>query len=114
MRVLMTGGYGCIGSWVARQLVEDGGQVWIFDIKEDMHRLDLLLDADEVSRVHFVPGDISDASALRASAEQIGATHLLHLAGLQVPTCRADPLLGAKVNVTWGTPCSRSSRSPPP
>src|SRR5262249_10940005 len=26
-------------------------------------------------------------------------THVVHLAGLQVPVCRADPLLGAKVNV---------------
>ena len=31
MRVLITGGYGCIGSWVARQLVERGDEVWIFD-----------------------------------------------------------------------------------
>ena len=56
MRVLMTGGYGCIGSWVARQLVEEGGEVWIFDLKEDRHRLDLLLDDDGLARVHFVPG----------------------------------------------------------
>src|SRR5205085_2088668 len=26
-------------------------------------------------------------------------SHVVHLAGLQVPVCRADPLLGAKVNV---------------
>jgi nucleoside-diphosphate-sugar epimerase len=95
----MTGGYGCIGSWVARQLVEEGGEVWIFDLKEDRHRLDLLLDDDAISRVHFVSGDVSDAKAVRDSAERVGATHLLHLAGLQVPTCRADPLLGARVNV---------------
>ena len=29
VRVLMTGGYGCIGSWVAKQLVEAGQEVWI-------------------------------------------------------------------------------------
>ena len=46
MRVLMTGGYGCIGSWVAKQLVEEGQEVWIYDLKEDTHRLDLLLDAE--------------------------------------------------------------------
>jgi nucleoside-diphosphate-sugar epimerase len=95
----MTGGYGCIGSWVAKQLVEEGREVWIYDIKEDTHRLDMLLDRDEASRVHFVPGDVSDAVAVRAAVERVGATYLLHLAGLQVPTCRADPLLGARVNV---------------
>jgi len=99
MRVLMTGGYGCIGSWVARQLVEGGGEVWIFDLKEDRHRLDLLLGPEGREQVHFLPGDVADAGAVREAAERVGATHLLHLAGLQVPTCRADPLLGARVNV---------------
>jgi len=99
VRVLMTGGYGCIGSWVAKQLVDEGREVWIFDLQEDRHRLDLLLDADGRSRVHFVAGDVADAKGVREAAERVEATHLLHLAGLQVPTCRADPLLGARVNV---------------
>ncbi|CAN5912054.1 SDR family oxidoreductase [soil metagenome] len=99
MRVLMTGGYGCIGSWVAKQLVARGSEVWIFDLKEDTHRLKLLLDEEPLERVRFLPGDVSDASAVRAAAETVGATHLLHLAAVQVPTCRADPLLGARVNV---------------
>ncbi len=33
----MTGGYGCIGSWVAKQIVERGEEVWIFDLKKDTH-----------------------------------------------------------------------------
>src|SRR5689334_14869693 len=93
VRVLMTGGYGCIGSWIAKQLVESGQDVWIYDLKEDTHRLDLLLDPEQKAQVHFVPGDVADPDALRAAAEQTGATHLLHLAGLQVPTCRANPIL---------------------
>jgi nucleoside-diphosphate-sugar epimerase len=95
----MTGGYGCIGSWVAKQLVDEGREVWVFDLKEDKHRLELLLDEAGQARVHFVQGDVSDPPALMAAAERVEATHLLHLAGLQVPTCRANPLLGAKVNV---------------
>lgn len=99
MRVLMTGGYGCIGSWIAKQIVEAGREVWIFDLKEDTHRLDLLLDEAARARVHFVEGDVAEADQVRRAAEDTGATHLLHLAGLQVPTCRANPLLGARVNV---------------
>jgi nucleoside-diphosphate-sugar epimerase len=99
VRVLMTGGYGCIGSWVAKQLVEQGQEVWIYDLKEDTHRLDLLLEPDEKAHVHFVAGDVSEPEPVRAAVEQVGATHLLHLAGLQTPTCRANPILGAKVNV---------------
>ena len=99
MRVLMTGGYGCIGSWVAKQLVEQGQEVWIYDLKEDTHRLDLLLDKAQRAQVHFVPGDVAEPQEMLKAAESNGATHLLHLAGLQVPTCRATPLLGARVNV---------------
>src|SRR3954465_1789464 len=59
----------------------------------------MLLDAGQKGRVHFLEGDVSGPAAVRAAVENVGATHLLHLAGLQVPTCRADPVLGAKVNV---------------
>jgi nucleoside-diphosphate-sugar epimerase len=99
VRVLMTGGYGCIGSWVAKQLADAGQEVWIYDLKEDTRRLDLILRAEQTSAVHFVAGDVSDLDSLRSAAERIAATHILHLAGLQTPTCRANPLLGAKVNV---------------
>jgi nucleoside-diphosphate-sugar epimerase len=95
----MTGGYGCIGSWVTKELVERGHDVWIFDLKEDTHRLDLVLDPAGRSRVHFVMGDVSDLEGVRAAVEQVGASHILHLAGLQTPTCRADPVLGARINV---------------
>lgn len=99
MRVLTTGGYGCIGSWVAKQLIDQGGEIWIYDLKEDTHRLNQILDPEAASRVHFVPGDVTDLDALRAAVERIEATHILHLAGLQAPICRANPILGAKVNV---------------
>lgn len=95
----MTGGYGCIGSWVAKQLVDQGQEVWIFDLQEDTHRLDLLLDDQQRTRIHFVAGDVSDLWAVREAVERLESTHLLHLAGLQTPTCRADPMLGARVNV---------------
>jgi nucleoside-diphosphate-sugar epimerase len=95
----MTGGYGCIGSWVAKRLVDAGREVWIYDLKEDTHRLDLILEPGQEDRVHFVAGDVSDPDAVRAAAERIAATHILHLAGLQTPTCRANPILGARVNV---------------
>jgi nucleoside-diphosphate-sugar epimerase len=95
----MTGGYGCIGSWVAKQLVEQGQEVWIYDLKADTHRIDLLLDAEGRKRVHFLAGDVSDPTGVFEAVQTVEATHLLHLAGLQTPTCRANPILGARVNV---------------
>jgi nucleoside-diphosphate-sugar epimerase len=95
----MTGGYGCIGSWVAKHLVDLGREVWIYDLVEDTHRLDLILSPEQKAAIHFVAGDVSDVDSVRLAAERLGITHLLHLAGLQTPTCRANPILGAKVNV---------------
>lgn len=99
MRVLLTGGYGCIGSWIARNLLDRGDEVWIYDLKEDPRRLQLILAAEKVRQIRFVQGDVTDLTRLRDvfAAERI--THVVHLAGLQVPTCRADPILGARVNV---------------
>src|SRR3984893_9384829 len=99
MRVLLTGGYGCIGSWIVRNLLERGDQVWIYDLKEDTHRLRLLLTDKQVRCVGYVQGDVTDLSTLQNAIRSCQITHVIHLAGLQVPTCRADPLLGARVNV---------------
>jgi nucleoside-diphosphate-sugar epimerase len=99
VRVLLTGGYGCIGSWIIRNLLARGDEVWIYDLKEDPHRLRLILDDEQLRRVNFHPGDVTDLSNLRRAIQENGITHVIHLAGLQVPVCRADPLLGAKVNV---------------
>jgi nucleoside-diphosphate-sugar epimerase len=99
VRVLMTGGYGCIGSWVAKQLVDQGEEVWIYDLKEDTHRIDLLIEPGARGQIHFVPGDVADAAAVNRAVAAVEATHLLHLAGLQTPTCRANPVQGALVNV---------------
>src|SRR5262245_11331407 len=99
MRVLLTGGYGCIGSWIIRNLLQRGDQVWVFDLREDTRRLRLILTAGQAAGVPFIPGDVTDLHALRRAVDDNGITHVIHLAGLQVPTCRADPILGAKVNV---------------
>jgi nucleoside-diphosphate-sugar epimerase len=99
MRVLITGGYGFIGAWIARDLLARGDQVFVYDLKEDPRRLRLILPEAEVKKVAFVPGDVTDLPALSKAVADHGITHVVHLAGLQVPTCRADPMLGAKVNV---------------
>ncbi len=99
MRVLLTGGYGCIGSWIVRTLLGRGDQAWIYDLREDPRRLRLILPQEQVRRVGYVAGDVTDLAGLRAAIDRHQITHLVHLAGLQVPTCRADPMLGARVNV---------------
>src|SRR5687767_4186888 len=99
MNVLLTGGYGCIGSWITKNLLERGERVWIYDLKEDPKRMRLIMSEELIHRVQFIEGDVTDLSRLRGALSTHQISHIVHLAGLQVPVCRADPMLGAKVNV---------------
>jgi UDP-glucuronate 4-epimerase len=96
---LVTGAYGCIGAWVVAELVADGRPVVTFDLSSEPRRLRLLLDEGAVAAVPHVVGDITDLEAIERAIDEHGVTHVIHLAALQVPFCRADPPLGARVNV---------------
>jgi nucleoside-diphosphate-sugar epimerase len=98
---MVTGALGCIGAWVVRQLVADGDRVVGFDLDSSTHRLDLLV--PERDAVTLVAGDVTDATAVAAALDEHGVTRVVHLAALQIPTCRADPPLGLRVNVIGTT-----------
>jgi nucleoside-diphosphate-sugar epimerase len=98
-RFLVTGAYGCIGAWTLRQLVDEGVDVVAADASTDDHRVTALLDEDERSRVRFVQADISKPEEVQRLFDEHRPTHVIHLAALQVPFCRADPIRGAQVNV---------------
>jgi UDP-glucuronate 4-epimerase len=98
-RFLVTGSNGCIGAWTVAQLVGEGTPVVALDASDDDHRLRLVLDDDALAGVTKVRGDITDLDALERTLDEHAITHVIHLAALQVPFCRADPPLGARVNV---------------
>ena len=99
MRVLITGGYGFIGAWIVKNLLEQDIELAVYDLQEDNRRLSMILPHDQVQRVQYIHGDITDLERLTSVLDEGQFSHIIHLAGLQVPTCRANPLLGAKVNV---------------
>jgi nucleoside-diphosphate-sugar epimerase len=95
----ITGATGCIGSWIVKTLVERGDTPVVFDRSEDTRRLDAIMDRDAVHSVRIVPGDVSDKASVADALAASGARRIIHLAGIQVPTCRVDPVAGALVNV---------------
>ena len=95
----ITGAQGCIGSWIVKALTERGDQPVVFDRSDDSRRLSAIMDEDDVRQVRFVMGDITDGSAVLSALSESNARRVIHLAGLQVPTCKADPIAGALVNV---------------
>jgi nucleoside-diphosphate-sugar epimerase len=71
----------------------------MFDLSTDPRRPALLLEPERLAKVASVAGDISDLPALEQALDEHEITNVIHLAALQVPFCRADPSLGARVNV---------------
>ena len=95
----ITGAQGCIGSWIVKALIERGDEVVVFDRSDDPRRLGAIMKAGDLANVRFITGDITDAMAVRMALDHAAAQHVIHLAGLQVPTCKVDPIAGAMVNV---------------
>lgn len=95
----ITGANGCIGAWVVKAVVERGERPTVFDLADDPRRMRLVMEEDAIAQVRFVQGDVTELAPLRAALEASGAARVIHLAGLQVPFCKADPPLGARVNV---------------
>jgi nucleoside-diphosphate-sugar epimerase len=98
-RFLVTGALGCIGAWTVRELVREGTPVVAFDLAADARRLRLIMSPDELAAVTFATGDITDSAVVERLLDEHRITHIVHLAALQLPYCRADPALGARVNV---------------
>lgn len=95
----ITGAQGCIGSWIVKALSERGDRSVVFDRSDDARRLRAIMDDDQLAKVRFIVGDITDGVAVRNALAESEATRVIHLAGLQVPLCKADPVGGALVNV---------------
>lgn len=96
---LVTGALGCIGAWTVKALLDDGVPVVAFDLGENRSRLELVLAPGDLDRVAFAQGDVTDLAALERTLDEHEIGRVVHLAALQVPFCRADPALGARVNV---------------
>jgi nucleoside-diphosphate-sugar epimerase len=94
--VLVTGGTGFIGSYVARDLVDHDHDVVAYDRSTDTRILDKLGVADEVE---VRGGDVTDAPDVARAVRETEATHIVHLAALLTTSAEADPRAAMRVNV---------------
>ncbi len=98
-RILVTGGQGFIGAWIARRLLARGDAVALLDLEPSNHFLGQILARDEIERLGRYFGDVSDGSSVNDAVRDFAPSAVIHLAGVQVPTCRRDPILGSRVNL---------------
>ncbi len=97
--VLVTGAGGCIGSWTLALLTNAGVPAVAFDLSDDRRRPRLLMTEEQLAGISWVTGDIADTEAVAAAVARHHIRAIIHLAALQVPFCKADPVAGAKANV---------------
>jgi nucleoside-diphosphate-sugar epimerase len=96
-RVLVTGGNGFLGAWIARRLAPQGWRLRVFDLREDRSLIAAIAGESVAAAMEWRTGDIGSGTDVAAAAE--GCDAVIHLAGVLTPACRADPVLGAKVNL---------------
>ena len=96
--IVVTGAGGCIGSWILAILHRSNIPCVAIDLSEERTRLELLL-GEEASKIKWHKCDITDFNSLKKIILSYEPCAIIHLAGLQVPFCAANPALGARVNV---------------
>lgn len=97
MRILVTGGGGFIGAWILRALAQEGFTPVVLDRAEDRSKVGEIAGRDFADSLEWVTADIADTRAVVDAAR--GCERIVHLAGLLTPACKADPVLGAQVNL---------------
>jgi nucleoside-diphosphate-sugar epimerase len=95
---LVTGAHGFIGAWVSKRLIEAGHAAVLFDKNPEPYRIRLIMD-EGLDRATFIAGDITDPATLPPIIDKHGIDRIIHLAAFQIPAVRANPALGAMINV---------------
>lgn len=96
-KVLITGVAGCIGSWTAKHLLEDGHDVVGVDLRDDLPLARRLGVADAIDLRRL---DVTDRTAFDALVRDVRPDAALHLVSMLMPSCRANPVACVAVNVT--------------
>ncbi len=97
---MVTGALGCIGAWVVRNLIQQDETVIVYDLGTDIQRLRLIMNEADIAKIQFVSGgDVTRLDMIEKTLQEYAIQHIIHLAALQVPFCKADPVKGALVNV---------------
>jgi nucleoside-diphosphate-sugar epimerase len=104
MKILMTGGTGCIGAATVFKLLSavnaaDIRQIVLTSRSGNPKLLQLWQRDGLDARIQFLNVDLADAAAMDTAVKDYRPTHVVHLGALQSPACDADPIRGMQVNL---------------
>jgi len=98
-KYLVTGAQGFLGSWILKQLIQEGKPCVGIDLSTNKSILEQILTPAELLEVKLAHFSITDYDRLYDYIQHYEPSHIIHLAGAQIPTCKKNPSLGAQVNV---------------
>ena len=97
-RVLITGGGGFVGQWVARALLARGDDVFLAGVGT-LENGPAILAKDERKRVQWIHADMRNTADVDAMIEQSRADRIMHLAGVAFPPAAdKDPTAAYDIN----------------
>lgn len=94
-KVVITGGSGFLGLWVAKKLLEHGFQVRIADIQHNYELAHSII-GKNAEQLEWFTTNVVDTENLKTAV--LGCTQIIHLAGLLTQQCRDNPSLASQVN----------------
>lgn len=97
--VLVTGGCGCLGSWIIKLLIENNDKVICLDTSKNLNRLKLILNEKCLKQISFKNIEIFDFETIDKLIKEKKINFIIHLAAFQVPFVKSNPILGSRVNV---------------
>lgn len=97
--IVVTGAAGFLGSWVTKQLLEEGWNVTAFDRTADDTKLRRIAGGEAADRVTWTSGDIADTETVARVIGDAQPDRVIHLAAVLIPVCKDDPVTGAKIDV---------------
>lgn len=96
MKLLITGGGGFLGGWLARRMLARGWSVRVLDCNADRSAVEPIVGA-ATPEIEWLVGDVASRGDVAKATE--GCDGVAHLAALLTPACRADPIRGVNVNL---------------
>ncbi len=93
MNILVTGGLGAIGSWVTRQLLQEGHRPIVFTLDPNTFRV-----PDIAGKLDIVIGDVLDIPSIIRVLKEYRIKRVAHLAALSGGAAQINPMVGFSVN----------------
>ena len=99
-RILVLGGYGCIGVQTVKWLLANSAATVVVGSRAvSPDRTQRYFEEDDQSRLTSVAIDVQSQPQLEDVLTTHDITHVIHLAALQTPDCNANRNLGLQINL---------------